>query len=97
MLSLCSVPAFIKVLITRGCNGLFFLIKLPPLGGQGPLHNAWHTSGKEALSNKYMKDTSTKVSFVHSANTTDYYMTVIDIDARNSEIKSNSCPQRFMD
>ena len=47
-------------------------------------------SGKEALSNKYMKDTSTKMSFVNSANTVDYYMAIIDPDARNSETKSIS-------
>lgn len=69
MLSLCSVHTFIRLLITAGCNGLFPLIRLPFLGGQGPLYNAWHMSGKEALSNKYMKDTSTKMSFVNSANT----------------------------
>lgn len=90
VLSLCSVHTFIRLLITVGCNGLFPLIRLPFLGGQGPLYNAWHMSRKEALSNKYMKDTSTKMSFVNSANTVDYYMAIIDPDARNSETKSIS-------
>lgn len=90
MLSLCPVHTFVRVLIPPGCNGLFPLIRLPFLGGQGPLHNAWHMSGKEALSNKYMRDISTKISFVNSANTADYYMAIIEPVARNSEIKSIS-------
>lgn len=87
---LCFLHAFIRLLITVGCNGLFPLIRLPFLGGQGPLYNAWPMSGREALSNKYMKDISTKISFVNSANTADYYVAIIDPDARNSETKSIS-------
>ena len=73
VLPLCPVHTFVRVLIPPGCSGLFPLISLPFLGGQGPLYNAWHMSGKEALSNKYMRDISAKISFVNSANTADYY------------------------